>query len=290
MVRSLKSPARVTSNHDEKASTRSRPSGRPDRARWIGPTSSWSSASSTTRAMTRSASPGVGPAVAVLDAFAAVGEGRLVAVVAVGDHHRRRPHRLAHGVDQRRRRRSPTARGARRPRRWPPRAAGSSRSNVLVRPGGQRQAPDGGEVGPGGPQQVEAVALGLGQGLLVGEDLRRAPIVDAQRADHPVGGVPVRRGHPVGVEGRGGVADQDARPPATARAGGRRWRSGRARPGGRARAARPGWSWRCAGRPGGPAPRARPRRREGRSPWTDRPGRCRTGDRRTVRIGAWPLA
>ena len=31
MVRSSKSPARVTSNHEEKASTRSSPSGRPDR-------------------------------------------------------------------------------------------------------------------------------------------------------------------------------------------------------------------------------------------------------------------
>ncbi len=51
-MRSSKSPARVTSNHDAKASTRSMPSGRPDRPRWIGPTASWSSDSSTSSAMT----------------------------------------------------------------------------------------------------------------------------------------------------------------------------------------------------------------------------------------------
>ena len=53
----------------------------------------------------------------------------------------------------------------------------------------QRQAPDGGEVGPAGPQQVESVALVLGDGLLVGQDVapgRLAP----ERADDPGGADP----------------------------------------------------------------------------------------------------
>ena len=54
-VRRDSSPTLVTLNHDEKASTRSMPSGSPDSNRWAGPTSSWSSLSSTTSAMIRSA-------------------------------------------------------------------------------------------------------------------------------------------------------------------------------------------------------------------------------------------
>ena len=38
VVRSVHSPARATSNQESKASTRSRPSGRPDSRRWMGPT------------------------------------------------------------------------------------------------------------------------------------------------------------------------------------------------------------------------------------------------------------
>ena len=34
MLRAVGSPTRVTSNHEEKASTRSSPSGSPERARW----------------------------------------------------------------------------------------------------------------------------------------------------------------------------------------------------------------------------------------------------------------
>ncbi len=73
----------------------------------------------------------------------------------------------------------------------------------------QGEAPDGRGVDPGGPQQIEAVALGLRQGLLVGEDRGGAGLVDAERADHPVGRMALGGGHPVGVERRGGVADQD---------------------------------------------------------------------------------
>ena len=51
---------------------------------------------------------------------------------------------------------------------------------------GERQAPDGGEVGPARPEQVEAVALGLLGGVLVREDVG-AGRAELEGADHPGG-------------------------------------------------------------------------------------------------------
>ena len=78
-------------------------------------------------------------------------------------------------------------------------------------PGRHGEAPDGREVGPGGAQQVEPVALGLGQGLLVGEDVALlARLGEPERPDDAGGGAPRRVGHPVGVQARFRLGHEDA--------------------------------------------------------------------------------
>jgi hypothetical protein len=80
-------------------------------------------------------------------------------------------------------------------------------------PLGQRQSPDGGEVGAARPQQLEPVAAGLGGRALVGEDV--APRgAKGQGPDHP-GGVAVDTGvvgvgHPVDGERRSPVPHEHA--------------------------------------------------------------------------------
>ncbi len=76
-------------------------------------------------------------------------------------------------------------------------------------PVSQRQSPDGGEVGPRGPEQIEPVALGLGQRLLVGQDVAfLSRVGETERPNHsrrgPTGGV----GHPIGIEARPRVGAQ----------------------------------------------------------------------------------
>ena len=78
-------------------------------------------------------------------------------------------------------------------------------------PRGEREPPDGGEVGPGRPQQVEAVALGLGQGLLVREDVALLTwLGQAEGTDHPHRAATVGRGHLVGVERPDPLGGEDA--------------------------------------------------------------------------------
>ena len=66
---------------------------------------------------------------------------------------------------------------------------------------GERQPPDGREVGPRGPQQVETIAAVLGDGLLVRQDVAPWPLAH-EGADHARGGADAGHMHPVGVEGR----------------------------------------------------------------------------------------
>jgi hypothetical protein len=74
-----------------------------------------------------------------------------------------------------------------------------------------REPPDGREVGPGRPEQVEAVALGLGQGLLVGQDVALGSrLGQTEGADHPRCGPTRRIGHAIGVEAGFGVGQEEA--------------------------------------------------------------------------------
>ena len=62
-----------------------------------------------------------------------------------------------------------------------------------------------------GAQEVEPVALGFGEGLLVGQDVLvlRSGFGQPQGTDHPSGGAPARIGHAVGVQARFGVGHED---------------------------------------------------------------------------------
>ena len=76
---------------------------------------------------------------------------------------------------------------------------------------GHGEAPDGREVGPCGAQQVQAVALRLGQRLLVGEDVALlARVGQAEQPDDTGRGAARRVGHAVGVEARLRVGGEDA--------------------------------------------------------------------------------
>ena len=106
--------------------------------------------------------------------------------------------------------------------------------------------------------------LALGRVSSWGRISADAGLVEAEHAQDAEGHRAVGGGHPVGVEGRlPGPGPGPAAGHPVGQPGGRRLHSGRRRCVGRARAARPGWSWRCAGRPGRPARRVRPRRRRG---------------------------
>ncbi len=97
------------------------------------------------------------------------GQGRFVAVVAVGDDQRCCSYSASDGVDEVRIIRDPelvahavVVVGVRHGR-------GLTRIEGSGQTFGQREAPDGGEVGPGGTQQVKAIALRFGQRLFVGQ-------------------------------------------------------------------------------------------------------------------------
>ena len=86
----------------------------------------------------------------------------------------------------------------------------------LGQAGGQRQAPDRRQVGPGGPGEVEPVGRGLGRRLLVGQHVvaGRVGIGDGQRAEHAGDGAGraglVGERHGVAVVGGVAVGDEDA--------------------------------------------------------------------------------
>ena len=141
--------------------------------------SSSSSTSSTTSIMIAPAPPTVSPARAELVAVRARG---LEAVMAVGEHHRRR--------------RRP-ARGCRRCGRVVDRAelvhdavgvdAGGEHRvglELLGEAGREAEAPDRVDVGPRRPEQREPIGLGLGGGAFVGEHARVARLGERERADH----------------------------------------------------------------------------------------------------------
>ncbi len=78
----------------------------------------------------------------------------------------------------------------------------------------RREAPDRRELDPGGTQQLQPVALGLGGGVLVRQDPALAGGAQLQRSQHPRG-VVVMPGfvdeiHPVDEEARLRVLDEDA--------------------------------------------------------------------------------
>ena len=200
------------------------PSGRPEIKRWMAWTVSSSSTSSTMKARVAPAAPGV--AVGRLP-LALVGEGRLVAVVAVGHDDRLladggrdgradrgvvdAPHGVPHAVlvDDVRERRL------------------VDREEVGEALG-QREAPDGRRVGPARSEQVEAVALRLLGGVLVGEDVG-AGRAERQGADH-AGGATLHAGvvggdHPIEREARVARRPPACRRQATPRAGHARPRS-----------------------------------------------------------------
>ena len=112
---------------------RSVPSGSRPTVRWIGPTVSCSSESSTTRAMIESWSPGRSPLAS--RTWSPVGAGRLVAVVAVGDDDRRRGDRVGHRGDRVRVVDHPELVAARRRRRTPRPPAGPSARTSRSAPG-----------------------------------------------------------------------------------------------------------------------------------------------------------
>ena len=253
-MRSSKSPARVTSNQDEKASIRSRPSGRPDSPRWIGSHGQLVLGQLDHERHDRLGRRSGGRRHLAL---AEVGAGRLVAVVAVGHHHRRRLRRLLHRPD---------------------------RGRVVDDPELVADAVVVDRLGIGRGARVTKVALSpsLIDRPQMGDRLARVAFNRSSRSLLALGRVcswgrmsealassmpsapmtplvarPSGRGHPVGVEGWCRVAPEDPGLLPLLELAGRHWRSGRARPGGPARAARPGPSWRCAGRRGGRARRGR---------------------------------
>ncbi len=228
--------------------------------RWMGPTESWPSESSTTSAMTRSWSAG-GPA-ELGPALGLVGERGLVAVMAVGDHHRGGLDGARDLLDDVGRVEHPQ--GVDHPVVVD--GLGMRRAIGLVggrQPARQRQAPDGGEVGPARPQQVEPVALVLRDGLLVGQDVASGGLA-RQRPDDPGGGPAPRHRHPVRVEGGPGLGREDS----VFAPGGEDLGRGavlvQARSGCLGRGARRGWRWRGDAPPARRARRAPPRHREGR--------------------------
>ncbi len=92
---------------------------------------------------------------------------------------------------------------------------GGGTSSVGVERGGQavvhREAPNGREVGPRRPQEVEPVALGLGQRPLVGQYVAlMARFGQSEGSDHPRRRTPRGVGHPVGVEARDGIRAEGA--------------------------------------------------------------------------------
>ena len=58
-------------------------------------------------------------------------------------------------------------------------------------------------------QQLEAVALGLGERLLVGKDGGGRAVVEPEGAEDPVGGVPIHVGHPVRIEDGSRISPED---------------------------------------------------------------------------------
>ena len=98
-----------------------------------------------------------------------VGQGHLVAVMAVGHDHGRGGDRLGDGGHHARLGHPPQA-------MVDPVGAGAGQGRLghvaqIGEAGRHRQAPDGREVGAGGPEQIEAVLLVLGRGAFVGEDV-----------------------------------------------------------------------------------------------------------------------
>ena len=144
-----------------------------------------------------------GPAAVGGAALGLIGAGRLVAMVAVGQDDGRRRHGGAdrrHGVGV-----------AQDPELVADPVVVVGVGHRLVvggveggrHPGRHGEAPDRRQVGPRGPQQVQAVALRLGQRLLVGEDVALlARLGEPERPDDAGGGAPRRVGHPVGVQAR----------------------------------------------------------------------------------------
>ncbi len=152
--------------------------------------------------------PGVRPS------FASVGQCRLEAVMAVGDHQRSRRHRGREGPGDRRIGNRPQLVHHAVVIACPYHVGLRHGDDELGQAGGQRQQPDGRRVGPRRPQQLQPVALGLGSGVLVGQDPRRALRLEADGPDH-AGGLArptalVLVAHPVPVNGGVGVPDEDA--------------------------------------------------------------------------------
>ena len=190
--RARSGPASRTVNAPASRARRStRRRGRASR-RWIGRTQSWSAASSTTRRHDR-----VGARIVLAGggALGAVGARGLEAVVTVGEHERRARDRGADRVDRRRgsvmrEQRVVDALVVACDRE----SAAPSRGEQRRQPGGERQAPDRVEVGAGGAEQLEPVALGLRQRALVGEDVA-CRAVEGERADHAGGACARARRH-----------------------------------------------------------------------------------------------
>ena len=143
-------------------------------------------------------------------AFGLIRQCRLVAVMPVGDDHRRLGHGGGDGVDG--------VAVIEHPELVAHAVVVVGVGTGLVlggvergrQPVAHRQPPDRREVGPGGPEQIETVALGLGQRLLVRQDVALlAGLGQAEGTDHPGRGPSGRVGHPVGVEARCRVGPQD---------------------------------------------------------------------------------
>ena len=121
-------------------------------------------------------------------AFVAVGEGGFVAVVAVGDDEFLVVHGGADGIDQKRIGDLPDAvndavfifyRDIRD-------CSGGSGEKGFDPSGILIEHENLAEVGAGGAQQIEAVGLGFGQGLLVAEDDAGGIVFDATESDEAV--------------------------------------------------------------------------------------------------------
>ena len=183
--------------------------------RWMAPTVSWSSASSTMRARTRSYGPGAVPVLG--PALGLIRQGRLVAVVPVGDDHRVPRPRRRRWRRWRRGRRAPRAGGARRRRRRRRRVGSSSvGSNVAVSPWRIDSPQMGERLARVARSRSSRSLLGLGSVCSWGRmSLSWPGLGQAEGADHPGRGTPGGVGHPVGVQAGRRVGDAGCRRPAS---------------------------------------------------------------------------